>query len=128
MGTYKTGNGTVIELGAELGGGGEGKIYAIQSDSSLAAKIYLPGIASWRKEKVVAMIAAKLHSATPFVAYPIDVILDSKGVFFRIYNAKNAGPKTGSSALWAQWSQDSFPESHLPYARSCDNQYCARDG
>jgi hypothetical protein len=101
MSTYKTGNGTVIQLGAALGEGGEGKIYSIQNDSSLAAKIYLPGIAAERKDKV----CRDDRSKTAYVdtIRRISNRCDSRqqGGVLRIHNAKNAGSKTGSSALWA---------------------------
>ena len=45
--------------------------------SNLAAKIYLPGLAAERSDKISKMVAAGLHTSASFVAYPIDLILDS---------------------------------------------------
>ena len=114
MSTYRTGNGTIIQLGAELGEGGEGKIYSIQNYSSLAAKIYLPGIAAERKDKVVAMIAAKLHTSTPFVAYPIDVIFDSKGVFCGFIMLKMPGRKPAHQLYGPNGRKTAFPKATFP--------------
>ena len=78
---YKSGSGTVVRLGSMLGKGGEGTVHAVENDSKLAAKIYLPGLAAERQQKLSKMTDAKLHTSAPFVAFPIDTLFDSSGAF-----------------------------------------------
>lgn len=56
MGLQRFSNGKTIVLGAELGGGGEGKIYEVQEESSLVAKVYHRG-KNINEEKLKVMFA-----------------------------------------------------------------------
>lgn len=56
---YRDGAGAAVELGAELGGGGEGSVYTIRGRPELCAKIYRPEKAAARAGKVQAMLARR---------------------------------------------------------------------
>ena len=67
-----------IILGAELGGGGEGKIYEVQGEPSLVAKVYHQG-KNINEEKLEVMFAnppqnpgiAQNHVS---IAWPVDLL------------------------------------------------------
>lgn len=73
-------NGQLLTLNAELGGGGEGKIYAVTQDSSWVAKIYHQPTAEMA-DKLAAMVAhppedpsaAEGHVS---IAWPLDLLED----------------------------------------------------
>ncbi len=77
---------TSVRLGRELGRGGEGKVYEVEGQQDRVAKIYSSALdpsKSLRKaSKLVVM--AELAQANPLLrkaaAWPIDVLIDSKGV------------------------------------------------
>lgn len=56
---YRDGAGATVELGAELGGGGEGSVYRIRGRPELCAKIYRPEKAAARAGKIQAMLARR---------------------------------------------------------------------
>ena len=114
MSIYKTENGTVIQPGAVLGMGGEGTVYAILNNSSLAAKIYLPGLAAERHDKIAKMVAAKLHTSASFVAYPIDEVLDSKGVFCGFTMSKMPGRRPAHQLYSPNGRKTAFPKATFP--------------
>ena len=77
---------TSVRLGPELGRGGEGTVFAVEGQQDRVAKIYSSALdpsKSLRKaSKLVVM--AELAKANPLLlkvaAWPIDVLIDSKGV------------------------------------------------
>lgn len=64
-----TARGRRLQLGNVLGKGGEGKIFHVEGDSTIAVKIYTDGKGLERQPKLDAMIADRLSERTPFVAF-----------------------------------------------------------
>lgn len=77
----QTSVGNTLRLGQQLGKGGEGAVFGIIDNADLAAKIYWPGKAAERHEKIRAMIAAGWHKSSPFIAFPADTLFAPKGEF-----------------------------------------------
>jgi DNA-binding helix-hairpin-helix protein with protein kinase domain len=127
--TYRTGSGTIIQLGAALGQGGEGTVHSVQNTSNIAAKIYLPGLAAERSDKISRMVAAKLHTTASFVAYPIEVVFDNKGMFCGFTMLKMAGRKPAHQLYSPNGRKTAFPKATFPMlvrtttniARAMDN-------
>lgn len=71
----------LASLGALVGRGGEGEVYAVNGDPGIVAKIYSAGLRSKRDAKVQAMVRAALASKTDLVAYPVGVVGDRQGHF-----------------------------------------------
>jgi hypothetical protein len=53
---YRDARGAIVELGAVLGGGGEGTVLAIRGRPALCAKIYRPETAALRADKIQTML------------------------------------------------------------------------
>lgn len=87
-------NGKKVLLGPLLGKGAEGAVYNISGSADLAVKIYNDGKAPERHEKIVAMVAAGLSSASEHVAYPLEVVTRQNGTFAGFTMKKAAGFKT----------------------------------
>ena len=56
---YRDARGAIVELGAELGCGGEGAVLAIRGRPALCAKIYRPETAALRADKIQTMLARR---------------------------------------------------------------------
>src|SRR6266436_4036717 len=57
-------------------------IYEVDGDPSIAVKLYVSDkTAAERAEKVKAMVAAKLYSATSYAAFPIEAVFDASNKF-----------------------------------------------
>lgn len=84
MTSYNTASGAPIRLGAELGRGGEGTVYAVEHQADKVAKIYHQNHRTRDKErKLTAMVARPLRDSTatrsPFhtlIAWPSELIYD----------------------------------------------------
>jgi DNA-binding helix-hairpin-helix protein with protein kinase domain len=74
-------DGRPMRLGATIGRGGEGTVYALGSDSSYAAKIYQSPQLYDREQKITAMVQAGLFRRTSFVTFPLSVVRDRRGSF-----------------------------------------------
>ncbi|WP_457588923.1 hypothetical protein [Ensifer canadensis] len=74
-------DGRRLTLGNLLAKGGEGAVHHIVEAPDLVAKIYLRGKADERREKVEAMVSARLHQTTSFVAFPVDTLKSQRGEF-----------------------------------------------
>ncbi|MFZ4848213.1 MAG: helix-hairpin-helix domain-containing protein, partial [Caldilinea sp.] len=77
QGTFLTSQQSPIQLGKELGSGGEGKVYEIVGDSSLVAKIYHAPIAAEKQQKLKAMVAAQSGTLAKVTIWPKDVLYES---------------------------------------------------
>lgn len=112
--TYTTGSGGTVRLGAVLGRGGEGTVHAVHDDQRLAAKIYLPGLAAERAEKIAAMIAAGLHAAVGFVAFPVDTLHDASGAFVGFTMRRVGGHKPVHRLYSPTDRKRAFPRATYP--------------
>jgi len=90
----RTGSGNRVRITTVLGKGGEGIVYHIDGDSTVAAKIYLRGSAPARREKVQSMIRAELFKRYGVAAFPIDTLFDERKEFvgFTMRKVANAKP------------------------------------
>jgi len=70
-----------LRLGPRIGRGGEGEVFAVEGDATLAAKLYRPEIAAAREAKIAAMVAAGLSDAMRLVAFPQAALRREGGAF-----------------------------------------------
>lgn len=118
MTTLRSGEGEVIRLGPEIGRGGEGTVYSIQGKPGLAAKIYKPELAQERHAKIAAMTAAKWQTS-PFVAFPIDTLFNTAGLF-RGFSMPKVGGHKAVHELYSPTSRKSaFPKATYPFLVRC---------
>lgn len=87
-------DGRRLTLGTTLGKGGEGAVHHIVEAPDLAAKIYNPGKAKERRDKVDAMVSGRLHDKSTYVAFPIDTLKSPTGEFLGFTMKKVAGFKS----------------------------------
>jgi DNA-binding helix-hairpin-helix protein with protein kinase domain len=59
-----------VRLGARIGRGGEGEVYAVEGAPDRCAKLYRQEIAAERAPKIAAMVAAGLGDAMRLVSFP----------------------------------------------------------
>jgi len=111
---YTTGIGGTIRLGAILGKGGEGTVYSVEGDPQQAAKIYLPGLAGERRDKIVAMVGTKLHACASFVAFPTDTLFDRSGAFAGFTMRKVGGRKPVHELYSPTGRKTAFPTATYP--------------
>lgn len=68
-----------IRIGQEIGRGGEGAVYAIEDQRNYVAKIYSTPPDTRKIQKLAAMAEAASPALLKIAAWPIDVLVDSKG-------------------------------------------------
>lgn len=73
--------GEVRTLGKRIGRGGEGDVHLIDGQSDRAVKVYKEGLRASREPKVRAMVTAKVAASTDLVAFPDQIVTDTKGRF-----------------------------------------------
>ena len=71
-----------VAVGRLIGKGGEGKVFALMGHSGAAVKIYNSRLQVEREEKVRAMVHGGFAAQTNLVAYPKEVVSDTRGNFF----------------------------------------------
>lgn len=76
-----TDQGTPLDLGEQIGRGGEGDVHAITGDPNHAVKIYTVKETGERQAKVAAMIRAGLAARSDLVAFPVAVVNRAGGKF-----------------------------------------------
>jgi DNA-binding helix-hairpin-helix protein with protein kinase domain len=89
----RTQTGRSIALGKQLGKGGEGIVFEVQGDASLAAKIYHRDKAAERQQKIESIVAAQWHKTTSCVAFPVDALVSPAGQFLGFTMARIARNK-----------------------------------
>jgi DNA-binding helix-hairpin-helix protein with protein kinase domain len=68
-------------LGGRIGKGGEGEIFTLQDESSLALKVYTTHDKHIKEQKVSAMVGLGLSKSTQLVAFPIAIARSAEGTF-----------------------------------------------
>ena len=81
MRTLQLGNGRRLKLGARLGAGGEGSVYAAANRRNCAVKLYKTPDRPQLADKVAAMVTAGLARQSPFATFPTDVVRTEDGHF-----------------------------------------------
>lgn len=71
---------TSIQLGQELGRGGEGAVFAIEGRQHQVAKLYFSPIDSRKSQKLIVMAETASPSLLKVAAWPIDLMCDDNGV------------------------------------------------
>lgn len=74
-------NGKSRQLGRRIGKGGEGEIYLLADDKTLAVKVYTVSQLQDRPAKIRALVDGKLAEKAPLVAFPISEVHAKSGVF-----------------------------------------------
>jgi DNA-binding helix-hairpin-helix protein with protein kinase domain len=74
-------DGKLFELGRRIGKGGEGEVYSLQNDTSLAVKIYTTTDKLSREAKIASMVQLSLSKKTTLVAFPISLARSKDGGF-----------------------------------------------
>jgi DNA-binding helix-hairpin-helix protein with protein kinase domain len=110
----RTQNGRQITLGPELGRGGEGTVYEVQGNSSIAAKIYHPDKAAERRQKIEAMVAAGWHNAGSTAAFPIDALFAKTNDFVGFTMARITGQRPIHDLYSPTSRKTSFPKATFP--------------
>lgn len=111
----RTGTGAPIKLGRELGHGGEGKVYAVENQAGLAAKIYRPEIRQSRQAKITTIVAEKWHKTATEVAFPIDTVWDNKGMFHGFTMRLLGGRRPIHEAYNPSTRRQHFPKATYPF-------------
>ena len=81
MRTLRLSNGRRLKLGARLGAGGEGSVYAAANRRNCAVKLYKTPDRPQLADKVAAMVTAGLARQSPFATFPTDVVRTEDGHF-----------------------------------------------
>ena len=103
---------SVAEL---IGRGGEGEVYTIRGCSSLAVKIYTPGLRAKREGKVRAMVGEGLAVKTNLVAYPREVVTDRRGNFLGFVMRLVSGYRPLHELYSPKSRQRHFPKSDFRF-------------
>lgn len=74
-------DGKSFDLGRQIGKGGEGVVYLLQNDPSLALKVYTTQDRVSREQKISAMVKLNLAKKSSLVAFPESVARSSDGLF-----------------------------------------------
>ena len=108
--TVRTASGVNLRLGKVLGKGGEGTIFHIEDDASLALKVYTDGKQHERLAKLQAMIASRLSNRTSLVSFPLDTA-HSNGAFVGFTMRKAVGSKPLFSLCISSDRKNEFPDA-----------------
>ncbi len=115
MTTVISSDGRRLTLGAMIGKGGEGAVHHIAEAPELAAKIYNPGKARERRDKVAAMVAGSLHSQSDYVTFPVDTLKSSSGEFIGFTMKKVAGYKSVHDLYGPGSRKVEFPTADMKF-------------
>ena len=113
-----TQDGRAVRLGPRLGRGGEGDIYTIAGDDGHAAKIFTVSDLGNREAKVRAMIGNRLSERTPFVTFPLQVLL-SNGRFAGYVMKKVPSARNVEVLFFLSERQHKFPDADFRFLVHC---------
>ena len=71
----------LLQVERRIGKGGEGEVFSVRNDSSLAVKIYTSSDRLKREEKIATMVRVQLARQTPGIAFPLSVVTRKDGKF-----------------------------------------------
>ena len=108
----------IRRLGRQIGKGGEGSVFALADDPSLAVKLYTTHDVASREAKITAMVRAALASRAPLIAFPLSVARKRDGSFAG-FVMKLIGGHKPLHDLYAPGSR----KNHFPHA---DFRFLAR--
>jgi len=106
---------TSIRLGQELGRGGEGAVFAIEAQQDRVAKIYDIPPDQRKIQKLVAMAEAASPARLRIAAWPIDLLIDTKGTV-RGFMMPRVVARRDIHELYGPKSRaESFPEADFRF-------------
>lgn len=73
-------SGKTIQLGSELGRGGEGAVYEVAFDPAVVAKIYHQPPEAKKAEKLLTMVQLATPELLKFSAWPVSVLSKSSKI------------------------------------------------
>lgn len=76
---FWTGAGAIIELGVELGKGGEGSVFEVPTDTKSVAKIYHQGLDAKKQQKLSSMASQAGKDLLAYSAWPSQTLHSSQG-------------------------------------------------
>ncbi len=115
MTTVISSDGRRLTLGNLIARGGEGAVHHVVEAPELVAKIYLRGKAGERREKVEAMVSARLHMNSSFVAFPIDTLKSQRGEFLGFTMRKVNGFKSVHDLYGPASRKTEFPTADTKF-------------
>ncbi|MBZ7924310.1 protein kinase domain-containing protein [Ensifer adhaerens] len=115
MTTAISSDGRRLTLGNLIAKGGEGAVHHVLESPDLVAKIYLRGKAGERRQKVEAMVAARLHLNSSFVAFPIDTLKSERGEFLGFTMKKVNGFKSVHDLYGPASRKTEFPTADAKF-------------
>lgn len=74
-------DGRELKLSSRVGKGGEGEVFSLIDIPDHAIKRYFPQIASDRETKIRAMVGSRVAASATTVAFPEQIVTDSRGKF-----------------------------------------------
>src|SRR5690606_38744310 len=92
-----------VQLGKQLGRGGEGSVYEVAGNANLAAKIYASPASAERSSKLLALAQVRAPALGQLTAWPLDVLKSPDGkvrgfVMVNLHGSKDIhklyGPKS----------------------------------
>nr|WP_279308118.1 hypothetical protein [Niveispirillum sp. BGYR6] len=113
----------MVRTAAVLGKGGEGTVFHVDGDASIAAKIYTDGKHLDRRDKVSTMVANALHSRSSLAAFPIDTLHANDTGDFVGFTMKKVGGVRPIHELYSPGSRRiEFPKADFRFlARAATN-------
>lgn len=79
MPSFVTGKGQVLQVGRELGRGGEGSVFEVPSNSALVAKLYHKGLYRAKQSKLAFMAATADAKLLSYAAWPQETLHERSG-------------------------------------------------
>ena len=75
-----TEDGRTVQLGDEIGRGGEGIVYAVLRQPDVVAKLYQQAVPAWKADKLRAMVRLRNPNLESFAAWPTGLLMDGGAV------------------------------------------------
>jgi len=105
-----------FQLGARIGRGGEGEVFAVEGRAGQAVKIYGVGLRASREDKVRAMVAGGLAAKTDLIAYPDEIATDTNGKFVGFLMRRVSGYRPLHELYSPKSRQRHFPKADYRFA------------
>jgi len=100
-----------IQLGAELGRGGEGAVYEVVGIPGTVAKVYHKPASSEKAEKLSVMVSMATPQLLALTAWPTDVLRHSNGTVYGLLMPRIEGYKDVHSLYGPKSRRSEFPEA-----------------
>ncbi len=109
-------DGTPVLLDQEIGAGGEGSVWSLQSDATLAAKFYYKGISREHAQKLAVMCRLKSDGLLKVAAWPVSTLqVDRNGSPEGLLMPRVTGHQAAHLLYSPKSRRTSFPEAQFPF-------------